>query len=76
MLLRHFLYMFVFTNPCRHPLDNLARHFLGENINKVDKLCMFPHIYFMLKDHQEPHVGTRYRRNLILQFIIYNNQWL
>ena len=74
MLLRHFLYMFVFTNPRRHPLDNLARHFLGENLNKFDKLCIFPYIYFMLKDYQEPHVGTRYRRNLILRFIIYNNQ--
>ena len=49
---------------------------LGENLNKFDKLCIFPYIYFMLKDYQEPHVGTRYRRNLILRFIIYNNQWL
>ena len=50
--------MFVFTHP-------QALHFLGDNLNKFDKLYIFPYIYFMLKGHRKPHVGTRYKGNLI-----------
>ena len=62
--------MFVFTHP-------QTLHFLGDNLNKFGKLCIFLYIYFMLKDHRKPHVGTRYKGNLINLFffnslIVYN----
>ena len=59
-LLRHF-YICLCLRIHRHPLGNLALHFLGENLNKFDNLYTFPYIYFMLKDHRKPHFGTRYK---------------
>ena len=50
MLLRLFLYMFVFTEP-HATFKQLGPSILGENLNKFYKLCIFPGIYFMLKDH-------------------------
>ena len=61
------LYMFV-LHIHSHLLDNLVLHFLGENLNNFDKLCIFPEIYFILKDHQKPHDGTRNKRTLISLF--------
>ena len=52
----------------RYPLGNLALYFLGENLNKFDKLYIFPYIYVMMKDHQKPHVGTLYKGNLVSLF--------
>ena len=52
----------------RHPLSNLALHFLGEILKKFDKLFIFHYIYFMLKDDQKPHVATHYKGNLISLF--------
>ena len=45
----------------RHHLGNLALHFLGGNLNEYGKLYIIPYIYFMMKDHRKPHVGTRYK---------------
>ena len=64
MLLWHFLYMFLFTHP-QAPFRQLGPSFPGSSLNKYDKICIFPSIYFMLKDHQKRHVGTRYKGNLI-----------
>ena len=58
-------YIFLCLHIHSQPLGILALHFLGENLNKFDKLYIFPYIYFMLKDHRKPHVGTRYKGNLI-----------
>ena len=67
MLLRYFSYIFVFTHP-QVTFRQLGPHFFGKNLNKFDKLCIFPSIYFMFKDHQKPHVDTRYERNLVSLF--------
>ena len=42
--------MFVFTEP-HATFKQLGPSILGENLNKFHKLCIFPEIYFMLKDH-------------------------
>ena len=67
MLLWHFLYMLVFTH-AKGPFRQLDLSFLGRNLNEYNKLCIIPYIYFMLKDNQKPHVGTRYKRNLFSLF--------
>ena len=35
-------YLCLYLHIHRHPLDNLALHLLGENLNKFYKLCIFP----------------------------------
>ena len=54
----------------RHFLGNLVLHFLGKNLNKFGKLYIFPYVYFMLKDHRKPHVGSRYKGDLIRLFSV------
>ena len=69
-----FSYTCVYTNTGTL-FRQLAPSFLGWNLNKYDKLCILPYIYFILKNHRKPHVDTRYKRILIcfLQFI--NHLW-
>ena len=57
----------IITHP-QAPFKQTGPHFLGENLNKFVKLCIFFYIYFMLKDHRKPHNGTRCKGNLISLF--------
>ena len=66
ILLWHFLYIFVFTQP-QATFRQLGFSFLGWNLNKCDKLGIYSY-YFMLKDHQKSYVVTRYKGNFISLF--------
>ena len=66
-LVRH-IYICLCLHIHRHALGYLAVYFLGENLNKFDKLYIFPYTCFLLKDYRKSHVGTRYKRNLISLF--------
>ena len=63
-----YIYIYLRLHIHRYPLGNLVVYFQGENLNKFEKLCIFPQIYFMLKDHQKPDVGILYKRTLISLF--------
>ena len=62
------LFGLVFPCPTSKKMRRFLYKFLERNLKKYDKLYIFLQIYFMLKDHQKPHLGTRYRGNLISLF--------
>ena len=63
-----YIYIYLRLHIHRYSLGNLVVYFQGENLNEFEKLCIFPQIYFMLKDRQKPDVGIHCKRTLISLF--------
>ena len=67
MLLRHLLYMFVFAHP-QVPFRELGPSLLEWKSKWIWQIMHISLIFFILKDHQKPHVDTRHKGTLISVF--------